>query len=177
MRAKYVAAVALLAWLLVVVWLSSMVIAKPAVLRFGNQAGETAEIAELRKLIARNRQTMEALGSLRSSSPYLAHAQPVALPASGGAAAAATASGVYGGAGTGAEAEVPHQVSLVLLANGRRVAVVDGQHVSVGSLLAGGARVAAIGPDWVRIARPGSPARTYKVPHPLAKAAPSDGMR
>ena len=51
MKMKYTATFALVAWLLVTGWLASMVVAKPAVLRLGNQAEETAEMAELEETI------------------------------------------------------------------------------------------------------------------------------
>ena len=167
MKMKFTAAFALLAWLLVAGWLASMVIAKPAVLRLGNQAEDTAAMAELRNSIARNHQVMESMGVLRASAPaYAGPAQLIALPV---AAPVAAADGLRPGMAGGSESTGPvtHAVSLVLTARGRRVAVVDGRSVRPGSLLDGGARVAAIGQDWVRIVDQAGNGETYRVLNPL----------
>ena len=173
MKMKYTAAFALVAWLLVAGWLASMVIAKPAVLRMGNQAEETAAMAELRNAINRNRQAVAALATLRDSQfPVVDTGNVVALPV----AAAAPASGPrgatagYGNGGTEAGADVAHAISLVLVSNGRRVAVIDGQYVQIGSRLADGTRVRAIGQDWVRLADPAGNQQTYRVLNPLQPA-------
>lgn len=170
MKMKYTAASALLAWLLVVGWLASMVIAKPAVLRLGNQAEETAEMAELRNGIARNRQTAAAIATLRDAAFPVADgngviALPVAAPVST-ASVAGTTTGNQAGAEPGA-APAARALSLVLVTNGRRVAVVDGQYVQVGSRLADGTRVRAIGQDWVRLDDAAGTRQTLRVLNPL----------
>lgn len=168
MKTKYVAAFALLAWLLVAAWLSSMVIAKPAVLRVGNQADESAEMLELRNRITRNRQTLEALASLRGNQVHLVNALPVAVPAAAPMVATSPGHAPAGMHGATGESAGEHAVSVVLVTNGRRSAVVDGQHVGVGSRLGNGSRVVSIGTDWVRIVDASREARTYHVPNPLA---------
>lgn len=178
MKMKYTAAFALAAWLLVAGWLASMVIAKPAVLHMGNQAEETAAMAELRNAINQNRQAAAALATLRDNPfPLVDTGNVVALPV---ASAPATATGVRGattGHGNGsaeAGADVTHAISLVLVSNGRRVAVIDGQYVKAGSRLADGTRVRAIGQDWVRLADPAGNLQTYRVLNPL-QPAPAGG--
>ncbi len=167
MKMKYTAAFALVAWLLVAGWLASMVIAKPAVLRMGNQAEETAAMAELRNAINRNRQAAAALATLRDSQfPVVDTGNVVALPVAAGALAAGSST-----AGNGdAEAGPAHAISLVLVSNGRRVAVIDGQYVQIGSRLADGTRVRAIGQDWVRLADQAGNQQTYRVLNPLQPA-------
>ena len=185
MKMKYTAAFALVAWLLVTGWLASMVVAKPAVLRLGNQAEETAEMAELRTAIGRNAQIAGVIASLRGDNPLLpitsaAGTELIALPsatapastAAAGTGAAAAAANASGDAGTG---PVTHVVSLVLVANGRRTAVIDGQYVRAGTRLADGTRVNAIGADWVRLSDPSGAAQTYRVTNPMLQATQAGG--
>lgn len=174
MKMKYTAAFALVAWLLVAGWLASMVIAKPAVLRMGNQAEETAAMAELRNAINHNRNVADALATLRVSQfPIVDTRNVVALPVAAAAAAAGAQSASPGGYGNGSgntEAGAgtqAHAISLVLVSTGRRVAVIDGQYVQIGSRLADGTRVRAIGPDWVRLTDPAGNPQTYRVLNPL----------
>lgn len=165
MKMKYTASIALLAWLLVAGWMASMVIAKPAVLRIGNQADETTAMAELRNGIARNRLMMESIAELRGATPYFGPSELVALPASQSSPADGTRPG---GGWTAASSEpVMHAVSVVLVADGRRSAIVNGQHVRTGSRLANGARISGIGADWVRIDDPATGEQTYRVRDPL----------
>jgi hypothetical protein len=164
MKMKFTAAFALVVWLLVAGWLASMVIAKPAVLRLGNQAEDTAAMAELRNGIARNRQAIASMDALRATAPaYAGTAQVIALPV---AARIPAADGQRSGTAD-ATGPVTHAVSLVLTANGRRTAVVNGRSVRPGSSLDGGARVAAIGQDWVRIVDQAGNPQTYRVRDPL----------
>ncbi|HET6396992.1 MAG TPA: hypothetical protein VFF91_09170 [Pseudoxanthomonas sp.] len=157
MKMKFVAAFALAAWLLVAGWLASMVIAKPAVLRLGNQAEDSAAMAELRNAIARNRKTMEGLETLRQAAvPYQGTGPLIALPANldPAAVAVATGSGVGAAAVTtaGLQAPAPEpQLSLVLDTGQDRVAVFNGEQVRRGSRLANGDQVLAIGPDWISV--------------------------
>jgi len=179
MKMKYTAAFALVAWLLVAGWLASMVIAKPAVLRMGNQAEETAAMAELRNAINRNRQAVAALATLRDSQfPVVDTGNVVALPVASAPTTAAGGRGTtagYGNGGAEAGADVAHAISLVLVSNGRRVAVIDGQYVQIGSRLADGTRVRAIGQDWVRLADPAGNLQTYRVVNPLQPASQAGG--
>ncbi len=177
MKMKYTAALALVVWLAVAGWLASMVIAKPAVLRLGNQADETAAMAELRNGINRNRQVAESIALLRQATPFSgAGGAVVALPSAAPALPATTAPAAgrgYSAMGRGGsqapamEPGVP-MVTMVLEADGRRTAIVDGQHVRAGSRLASGARVRAIGPDWVRIDDLSGTVQTYQVRNALA---------
>jgi len=171
MKMKYTAAFALVAWLLVAGWLASMVIAKPAVLRLGNQAEETAAMAGLRNAINHNRQAAAALATLRDSQfPLVDTGNVVALPVASAPATSAGGRGAtagYGNGGAEAGADVTHAISLVLVSNGRRVAVIDGQYVQIGSRLADGTRVRAIGQDWVRLTDPAGNQQTYRVLNPL----------
>jgi hypothetical protein len=153
MKMKFTAAFALVAWMLVAGWLASMVIAKPAALRLGNQVEDTAAMADLRNAIARNRKAMEGMGTLRGLAPAYQSQEPlVALPATDPAAiAGATASEIA--AGSQPPAPEP-QLSMVLDAGGRRVALFHGEQVRPGSRLANGDRVRAIGPDWISVSGP-----------------------
>ncbi|KRG88302.1 hypothetical protein ABB34_00415 [Stenotrophomonas daejeonensis] len=166
MKMKYTAAFALVAWLLVAGWLASMVIAKPAVLRMGNQAEETAAMAELRNAINRNRQAVAALATLRDSQfPVVDTGNVVALPV---AAASPAEGGRPGAHTTGTRGSDPaiHAVSMVLVTNGKRSAIIDGQHVRTGTRLGDGSRVGTIGPDWVRIQGADGESATHSVPLP-----------
>ena len=167
MKMKYTAAAALLAWLLVVGWLASMVIAKPAVMRMGNQAEETAATAELRNGVARNRGVAASIAQLRTTAMIDAGGDSlIALPS-------ATAAGNGNNSGNGStgaaegEGAATHVISLVLAASGRRVAVIDGQSVRVGARLEDGSRVSAIGQDWVRLDDAAGNRQTLRVTNPL----------
>ncbi len=147
MKMKYTAIVALIAWLAVTGWLATMVIAKPAVLRLGNQAEETSAMAELRTAIARNNKAQALVAPLRHSAMVGIGTELVALPAT-------SPSGTTSGQpsyGQGGSAPGEHNVTMILTTDGRRSAVIDGQRVRTGSRLPDGSRVRAIGPDWVRI--------------------------
>ena len=147
MKIKFTAAIALALWLAVTGWLATMVIVKPAVLRLGNDADETTVMVELRGAIERNRQMQQHIAQLRQTT-FADNGQPLlALPSAAGAEGGDIRSRP---AGTTAE-PVAHTVSLVLEANGRRSAIIDGRHVHAGARLDDGSRVAAIGTDWVRI--------------------------
>lgn len=150
MKMKYTAAFALAAWLLVAGWLASMVVAKPAVLRMGNQAEDSAAMAELRNAMTRNRNAVEALGALRAATT-IDQTPLIALPtATTGPAgvAGATASEIASGAEPAAKEP---QLSMVLDNGGRRVAVFNGEQVRPGSRLANGDRVHKIGLDWISV--------------------------
>lgn len=165
MKMKSTAALALLAWLLVAGWLASMVIAKPAVLRLGNQAEDSASMAELRNAIARNRKAMEGLEGLRGiAMPYDSGAPLIALPVSGTEAVSGIAGDVAGPDGAGTATPVPEpQLSMVLDAGGRRVAVFNGEQVRPGSRLANGSRVQSIGPDWISVSGRDGKRTMYRV--------------
>lgn len=154
MKMKFLAMIALAVWLAVTSWLATMVIAKPAILHLGHDAEETASMAELRAAIERNRQAQERTASLRRAS-FVDGGRPLlALPS----AAPAADTGAWQAAraqGTGYTGEpAPLEVSMVLVADGRRLAIIDGQRVRAGSRLADGSRVRAIGAGRVRIERP-----------------------
>lgn len=175
MKMKFTAAFALAAWLLVASWLASMVIAKPAVLRLGNQADDTPAMAELRNAIARNRGAMEGMEALRgvAAMPYASAAPVVALPVAMPAPApnpdgTVAANGLRGAAVGAVAGPTTYAVSLVLVTDGRRTAVVNGEQIRAGSQLADGARISAIGADWVRIVDPAGGRHTYRVRDPLA---------
>lgn len=157
MKMKYFAAMALLLWLGVTGWLASMVIVKPAVLRVNQAADETEVMLQTRSAIARNRQITQSL-ALADQGPLPGSAGPVialsdpAAPASGAAVE---------------ELPPPPAVSMVLTASGQRSAVVNGEHVRVGQRLSSGARIRAIGPDWVRLDDPAHGRQTLSVPNRL----------
>lgn len=176
MKMKFTAAIALAIWLAVTGWLATMVIAKPAILHLGNDADETSAMAELRAAIARNTQARERTATLRRSVHAGDGRALLALPSSSAPAAplaSASARAWTGsttqGAPTGEAA--PLQVSMVLDANGRRTAIVDGQRVRAGSRLADGSRVRAIGADRVRIMRPDGEIVDRQVQSPFLQQA------
>ncbi len=173
MKTKFIAIAALALWLAVTGWLATMVIVKPAALHLSNDADETAAMVELRGAIARNQQMQQRIAQLRQATfPGAGSGQPLlALPS-------ATASGNEAGnlpAHASSAEPVAHSVSLVLEANGRRSAIIDGRHVHAGARLEDGSRVAAIGTNWVRIDGPDGERLLHPVPSPYQ--APSGAAR
>lgn len=163
MKMKYFAAVALLLWLGVTGWLASMVIVKPVVLRVGAGAEETEEMAQTRAAIARNRQIQQQLEASSGVSTLSAVGPLIALPDANARPQQALA------------AELPPlpSVSLVITASGYRSAVVNGEHVRVGQRVDSGARVRAIGPNWVRVDDPVHGSQTLVVADPIRPAGRS----
>ncbi|MBS7456793.1 hypothetical protein [Coralloluteibacterium stylophorae] len=146
MKPKFAAAIAVAVWLAVVAWTGTMVVAKPAVLRLNESADETSAMAELRNATARNARAQAALGGMRSlgadagSGPVIALAPERRTDADGQPLDPAAPQGDF-----------VHRLELIVAAGSGRHAVVDGNDVTVGSRLPGGARVVAIGLDSVRI--------------------------
>lgn len=169
MKMKYTAACALAIWLLVTAWLASMVIVKPAVLHLGNDADETTAMAQLRNGITHNRQMQEQVAQLRQST-YTGNNQPLlALAATTPVATGdAGTEPAPGNSGSGSD-PATHAVSMVLITNGQRSAIIDGRHVRAGARLRDGSRVAAIGTDWVRIDGADGVRHTHAVPSPYQK--------
>lgn len=161
MKAKFIAAVALALWLAVTGWLATMVVAKPAVLHLGGDADETMEMAGLRNAIARNHGVQAQLASLRPTGlpgtrqPLVALPPARVDPAQTLGTAAASGYGYSYGIDEPAPAVAALDVTLVMNTDGRRSAIVDGQHVRVGSRLDDGTRVRAIDAGGVRLQRPG----------------------
>lgn len=169
MKMKFTAAFALAVWLAVTGWLATMVIVKPAVLHLGNDADETAEMAQLRGAIEHNRQMQERVALLRQST-YTDGNQPLlALPSALPAATEGSAAAARGATGASSDPST-HTVSVVLVANGQRSAIIDGRHVRAGTRLADGSRVAAIGADWVRIESTDGARAVHAVPSPYQPA-------
>ncbi|KRG68672.1 hypothetical protein ABB27_07140 [Stenotrophomonas terrae] len=158
MKTKYIAALALTSWLGVTGWLSSMVVAKPAVLRLNSDVEETAEMANARLAIDANQRVKATLDQMSVPSFY-APGPLIALAAGPGSGPAAAS-------GDAAPQAISHQVSLVLEANGHVSAVVDGEHVRQGQRLSNGARVQAIGKGWVRLSDKDTGSQVYRVPLP-----------
>lgn len=147
MKMKFIAAAALAVWLIVTGWLATMVIAKPAVLRLGNDADETAAMSELRVSIERNRRVHDDIARLRTAGAVDHTAQLIALPLAS-PADAVDAPAAYGRDSAQA---LRHDVAMVLDTDGRRSAIVNGELVRPGMRLADGARVRSIGSGSVRI--------------------------
>ena len=156
MKMKYFAAVALLLWLGVTGWLASMVIVKPAVLRVGHGVGETEAMTQLRLSISRNKQLQQSLESSDSYTGSAAAGPVVAIPDPTAVAQRDTPE----------DLPPPPSLAMVLTADGQRSAVVNGEHVRAGQRLLSGARVRAIGPDWVRVDDPVHGVQTLVVPGP-----------
>jgi hypothetical protein len=175
MKHKYYAAAALAAWLLVIGWLASMVVAKPAVMRVRGQTEDSPAALELRQNLARNVRDMALLArfdglpdSSDDGQPLLALTPPP-LPAAS--------------PGNAADPAPDYVLSLVVSHDQRRRAVVNGQYLSTGSRLDNGAKVLAIGPDWIRLDDPANGVRTLHVRNPLrgeqtpSRALPTHGGR
>ena len=157
MKAKFIAAAALALWLAVTAWLATMVVVKPAVLHLGGDADDTMEMAGLRTAIERNRSMQARIDALRPTGLPGSHQPLVAVPAArldpeqapGGVSPVG-----YGyGAADLTPAAAALDVTLVMSTDGRRSAIVDGQHVRVGSRLDDGSRVRAIDGGGVRLQR------------------------
>jgi len=161
MKSKFIAPLALLLWLGVTGWLASMVATKPAVLRSNRDAEDTAAMAQVRLGIERNKQMLAAIEHLGTLGSQNAAGPLVALAPKHDARAEALEA---------AQQVPPSKVSLVLSAGNSRSAVVDNQPVRVGQRLDNGARVRAIGSDWVRIDDPVRGGQTLRVPGPAADA-------
>lgn len=156
MKSKYTAATALLVWLLVTGWLATLVIAKPAVLRQSGQLEDSALMAELQAGIEQNQRNRALVARLTAVDGLPGSGLPVALPRQQPSQAA------EGPDGQPAPVLAP-QLSLVLVADGQRSAVIDGVQVRVGSRLADGSRVRAIGTDWVQVQFAGGARHTHRI--------------
>ena len=168
MKSKYTAATALLVWLLVTGWLATLVIAKPAVLRQSPAQEETARMVELRAAISNNQRSQQLLASLASSDgngssgPLVAQSAPPSVTAGDANLAGSSASG------TDDQPMAVPRLSAVILTDGLRSAIIDGQVVRIGSRLPNGSRVRAIGHDWVRVQWAGGASQTHRLQSPLA---------
>ncbi len=152
MKVKYNATIALVAWLGVVGWVTSMVVAKPVVMPYQNDSDSSTTTAQLQLDIARNAKAAGALHALQAQEYGLATAEPllaVAPPVLPGAQAGGEAG--IGGVAQPGQPGYEHVVSMVVSVPGSRRAVVDGSYVAAGGVLRGGAHVRAIGPDWVDV--------------------------
>lgn len=165
MKHKHYALAALVAWLLVTGWMASMVVAKPAVMRVRAQAEDTPEILQLRQQLARNQRDMTLLARF-DDLPYASDdGQPLVALAPPPAPVASA-----GNVGNAGELPPDYEVSLVVSHQGRRRALVNGQYLAPGGRLENGARVLAIGPDWVRVDDPSEGVRLLRVQNPLRDA-------
>ncbi len=162
MKKKYIAMTALLCWLAVSGWLASMVVAKPAVLFMGNNSEESPEAARLRASIQRNKLVLATAGKLRPQ-PRFEGAQLVAVPER--AAPGSPASGDNGMAGADTLPTTLASLSLVVTADGRSTAIINGMPVRQGSRLDDGTRVLAIGSNWARVRGPAGDVSTLRVRH------------
>ncbi|MGE8234002.1 MAG: hypothetical protein ACN6OR_11475 [Stenotrophomonas sp.] len=162
MKKKYIAMTALLCWLAVSGWLASMVVAKPAVLFIGNNAEESAEAARLRASLQRNKLVLETAATLRPQ-PRFEGSQLIAVPDSPAAGSAGPASNGVADADT--LSLVPASLSLVVTADGRSTAIINGMPVRQGARLDDGTRVLAIGSNWARVRSPAGEVSTLRVRH------------
>ncbi len=159
MKHKHYAAAALAAWLVIIGWLASMVVAKPAVMRVRGQTEDSPAALELRQNLARNTRDMELLArfdglpdSSGDGQPLLALTPP-ALP--------------LANAGNAANLVPDYVLSLVISHDKRRRALINNQYLTTGSRMDNGARILAIGPDWVRLDDPVNGIRILHVRNPL----------
>lgn len=163
MKMKYFAVVALLLWLGVTGWLASMVIVKPAVLRVSHAAEETELMLQTRNAITRNKQIQQSL----------IQADHAPIPSGAGPVIAVSDPNARPKEALAEELPPAPTVSMVLTTSGQRSAVVNGEHVRVGQRLNSGARVRAIGADWVRVDDPVHGNQTLVVPAPIGTTARS----
>lgn len=162
MKKKYIAMVALACWLAVTGWLGSMVVAKPAVFFKGNDAVESPEAAQLRAAIQRNQLLLEVAGKLRPPQPVMNGTELIAIPDTSASESASSSAG-DSSVDNSTSAYTPSTLSMVIKANGRTSAILDGAAVRVGSRLENGGRVVAIGSDWIRVIGSDGAAQTLKL--------------
>ncbi|NZA25425.1 hypothetical protein H0E84_03440 [Luteimonas sp. SJ-92] len=149
MKLKYAAAISLLAWLGVVAWMATMVIAKPAVMRTRAGTTEPPVMNELRNGVARNQRAEQALAGLQAGVPAAGEGAIALSPR--GRLDPETGDALRIDAADAAALTADHVVSLIVSSGARRRALIDGRYVGPGARLDGGARVRAIGFDWVAI--------------------------
>lgn len=160
MKLKHSALLALTLWLGVVAWVSAMIVAKPSVASRYASGGDSAAMAQLQLQLEHNRQLLAALDALAGSRSG-ALAGPVVSPEPAPVAGADNATG---------EGIASSRVSVIIASGRVRRAVVDGELVRAGMVLADGSRVHAIGRDWVRLVGPTGELSTLQLPRPYAGA-------
>lgn len=165
MKKKYIAMVALAGWIGVTSWLASMVIVKPAVYFQGSNVDESAEAAQLRAAVQRNKAVLETARKLRAPASTVTTTDLIALPRQPVNATVLEGGVVQLDEPSHAPA-APTRLSLIIRAEGVASAIVDGERVRVGSRLAGGSRVSAIGDTWLRLRHVDGSTQTLALPAP-----------
>lgn len=164
MKHKQFAAIALIAWLAVVGWVASMILAKPQAFAGGFTEADGMFAAQIEQdIVNADRMTM-ALASLEAPPAIVAGPRIVAEPP-----AQATTDGVRShAAGGGADGEiVERMVSFIISGDGFAArAMIDGNLVGRGARLPDGAIVRGIDARSVRIEGPDGQTRTVPMRSP-----------
>lgn len=169
MKTKHYATLALAAWTGMVTWVGMLVVDKPVVLGPQQADEDGAVTAQLQQQIAQADRLRQGLQRLAGA--------PV-RPAAGRlleetAAAPSPAEGAE--AGAPAPAHAPRTLSLILTVDRERRAIIDGELVQRGSRLEDGARVLAIGSDWVRLQDADGQTQTLRLAPPYGQPAAPAG--
>jgi hypothetical protein len=161
-KLKHSALLALALWLGVAIWVGAMILAKPRVQSRFDDEDASAQMAQLQANVQRNRQMLGVLEQLENppanTGAALLAVEP--LPAAG--------QDVGEGSFTG---PAPRQLTLLLSTDGKRRALIDGQWVAPGALLADGSRVRAIGRDRVLLDAASGETVTVMMPPPFSAQA------
>jgi hypothetical protein len=168
-KLKYSASLAIALWLCVVAWVGAMIASKPRVGAGYDDGDSSASIAQLQQDLRRNQVALAALDTLAGnrgtglSGPLVAPA-PQPPPGADGS--------VIGDPNLVAPA--PHRLSMILWTDGHRRAVIDGETVRVGTRLADGSRVRAIGRDRVQLENQAGERVVARLPAPYSTPAPTE---
>lgn len=152
MKPKQFAAIALAAWLAVVGWVGSMILAKPQAFPAGFNDADESVAAQIQLEIQQAEQIRAALATLEAPEPSVATAPIIALTPAAPSPGAATEGGVAGVAGGAGGAPAERVVSFILSGDGLASrAMINGVLVGAGARLDDGAVVRRIGPRSVVI--------------------------
>jgi hypothetical protein len=152
MKQKQFAALALAAWLGVVGWVGSMILAKPQAFPAGFSDTDDSLAAQIQLEIQQSEQVGAALTALEAPKPALASASIIALTPAAPSVAATAAGGATTTDGVAAGAPAERVVSFILSGAGLASrAMIDGVLVGAGARLGDGAVVRSIGPRTVVI--------------------------
>lgn len=167
MKSKHYSALALALWTGVVAWVGMMVVDKPVVLGPQQADGDDAVTAQLQQQIAQATRLQQGLRRLAGGgATYLAQRLVEEAPA---------AANDGSDPDPLAAAPAPRALSLILAVDRERRAMIDGELVQRGSRLDDGARVVAIGGDWVRLVDADGQTHTLRIAPPYSQPAAPAG--
>lgn len=167
MKQKQFAALSLVAWLAVVGWVGSMILAKPQAFSAGFAEADGALAAQIQLEIQQADALAVALGAIQTSPRRADEPSIIALPPTPEEAGLVTGTGST--AGTAADETATRVVSLIISGAGMvSRAMIDGVLVETGARLGDGAVVRRIEPRTVLIRD------TEGVTHTLALRTPGE---